>query len=76
MTFNSPTAHHVCQGSAHGTDYIGWGGSARYAAHASPLACLLSDRGLKYPPVSQEITRRRWIDGTGSGIDEAGRMFC
>jgi hypothetical protein len=76
MTFTSPTTQHICQGSAHGTDYIGWGGSARYAALATPLACRLSDRALKHPPISQEITRRRWIDESSRGIDESGRMFC
>ena len=65
----------ICEGSTHGDTYVGWGGSARYQAQATPLACLLSDRNLKYPPRSQEITRRRWRDASGRGFDDSGRWF-
>lgn len=73
-----PTSDHVCQGSAHGTVYIGWGGSARYHADATPLACRLSDRNRTFPPLSQGIERRRWTDQYrpgSSNIDDAGRWF-
>jgi len=73
-----PTSHHICQGSEHGTVFIGWGGSARYRAAASALACRLEDRALSFPPMSQGIQRRRWIDErrAGGGIDDAGKYFA
>ena len=73
-----PTSHHICQGSAHGTVFIGWGGSARYRAAATPLACRLEDRTRSFPPMSQGIERRRWIDErrAGGGIDDAGKYFA
>ena len=70
-----PTASHICQGSNHGTVFIGWGGSARYQAAASPLACRLEDRTRRFPPMSQGIERRQWRDETGRGIDDAGHWF-
>ena len=87
MTLILPTADHVCQGSAHGSTYIGWGGSARYHADATPLACRLSDRERSFPPMSQGIERRRWVDQRripagesvqrrwANAIDDAGRRF-
>jgi hypothetical protein len=83
-----PTSHHICQGSAHGTVYIGWGGSARYQADATPLACPLEDRNLTWVPQSQSITARRWVDlqripagestqrRWAGGIDDAGNRFA
>ena len=83
-----PTSHHICQGSAHGTVYIGWGGSARYHAAATPLACRLEDRTRSFPPMSQNITARRWVDlekipagestqrRWAGGINDAGNRFA
>lgn len=78
MKISLPTTDYICQGSAHGSVYIGWGGSARYHAVATPLACRLSDRERSFPPMSQGIERRRWIDQhrAGAGIDDAGRRFA
>lgn len=72
----TPTAQHICQGSEHGTRYHGWAGSL-YTARATPLACPLSDRDAMFPPISQRITRRRWVTAEASwqGIDEAGARF-
>ena len=71
-----PTSNHICQGSAHGTVFIGWGGSARYHAAASALACRLEDRTRSFPPMSQGIERRRWVaPDSYRGIDDAGRWF-
>jgi hypothetical protein len=74
----TPTSHHCCCGSAHGSTYIGWGGSARYHAAATPLACRLADRTRSFPPMSQGIQRRRWVDErrAGAGIDDAGNLFA
>jgi hypothetical protein len=73
----TPDSTYICQGSEHGTVYIGWGGSARYRAAASPLACRLEDRTSSFPPVSQGIDRRRWVQAGAAykGIDESGRRF-
>ena len=73
-----PTSNHICQGSEHGTVFIGWGGSARYHACATALACRLEDRTRSFPPMSQGIERRRWVDErrAGGGIDDAGKYFA
>ena len=68
------TTERYCQGSEHGTTYRGWGG-AIYKGAASPLACLLTDKGAAFPPASQGITRRRWVAQGQPAIDESGARF-
>lgn len=67
----------TCEGCRHGSTYIGWGGSARYYAKATPIACLLTDRDLPEwrRPLSQGITRRRWRGPDAVGRDDAGQWL-
>jgi hypothetical protein len=81
-----PTSHHFCQGCAIGTTFIGWGGSARYQAQATPLACLISDKNASFVHQSQTMVTRGWTDerlipageriiGCWPMIDDSGKRF-